>query len=253
MGKGVIVNYFGQDQSDNKTPIYTLKIDVVDTIRPTISAAEELCLFDTSIESFDPLEGVTFYDNFGIEDLPLMTFYQDDKGTLIDGLDNFKEYLSKGNVGYIKFVIRDNAGNVSEPVIQKIVPLDVTRPIIKVLNVASNQLYSKLERIEYIVTDNFDGKVDVVLTLNGKSYDGMPITQNGKYQLVIVASDKAGNECQVVIDFEISSKALFNGDGPIINFINNNFEMIIGGAVLVILSIYIIVYFTRKKKIVKGS
>lgn len=253
MGKGVIVNYFGQDQSYNKTPVYTLKIDVVDTIRPTVSAAEELCLFDTSIESFDPLEGVTFYDNFGIEDLPLMTFYRDDKGTLIDGLDNFKEYLSKGNVGYIKFVIIDNAGNVSEPIFQKIVPLDVTRPIIKVLNVASNQLYSKLERIEYIVTDNFDGKVDVVLTLNGKSYDGMPITQNGKYQLVIVASDKAGNESQVVIDFEISSKALFNGDGPIINFINNNFEMIIGGAVLVILSIYIIVYFTRKKKIVKGS
>ena len=55
----------------------------------------------------------------------------------------------------------------------------------------------------------------------------MPITQNGKYQLVIVASDKAIMS-QVVIDFEISSKALFNGDGPIINFINNNFEMIIG-------------------------
>ena len=38
-----------------------------------------------------------------------MTFYRDDKGTLIDGLIT-KEYLSKGNVGYIKFVIIDNAG-----------------------------------------------------------------------------------------------------------------------------------------------
>lgn len=247
-GKGVYILYSGLDRDFNQTPVYELLVRVVDNIIPVVEVESNLYLEDDQINSFNPATLVSSYDNFTLENDPIITYYKTDQATLIMGLTSFKEYLFNGYVGYVKYEISDNAGNISDPVFQMVTPLDVTCPVISVLNIEQDQVYSSLDKIEYMVTDNFQNSVDVLITLNGFPYMGLPIKQKGMYQLLILARDQAGNESQFVIDFEIKNKQFISGEGAILDFINEFFEFIIGGFVVVIVSTYVCVFYIKKKK-----
>lgn len=246
-GRGFRVEYFGQDEDFNQTPVYELIIRVVDTIKPTLTTSLEIYLEDDEITSFNPLAHISYDDNFGMDKAQvLITFYEGNQTTIINEFNTFKDYLYHGTIGYIKYEVRDNAGNESEPVFQKITPIDLTAPVITVINVESGVVYSSLESIEYIVSDNFKTDVEVLVTLNGFPYNGESINEKGNYQLLILARDQAGNESQVVLSFEV--KPLLSGDGAIIQFINEYFEYIIGGLVVLIVSAYVVVALLKKNK-----
>ena len=59
-----------------------------------------------------------------------------------------------------------------------------------------------------------DENAEVVATLNGNSYDGAKISENGKYSLKVTATDKAGNESEVSYDFEIALPVVGPGENP---------------------------------------
>lgn len=98
-------------------------------------------------------------------------------------------------------------GNTSEVSINFII--DRTAPIIMVNGIEKGHQYNS--SVTPII--NVDDKnATVVMTLNGKAYDGSSISKEGHYILSILATDKAGNTSMKIIPFSIKSKPISNFD-----------------------------------------
>lgn len=96
----------------------------------------------------------------------------------------------------------DRAGNVSDE--YKIsFTIDKTAPEITVTGVEDGKVYTEEVIIPEVKTNE---KSTIVMTLDGKAYDGKEIKELGKHVLVITAVDEAGNKSQKTISFTIEEK-----------------------------------------------
>jgi hypothetical protein len=246
-GQSVIICYFAQDASFNQSATFETKIEVLDTIKPTITAPSETAINDTMINVFNPESEVTATDNFAMANQLTMTYFLADQLTSVNEIQ-FRINLESGNIGYIKYEISDNFGNLSEPVFRKIIPLDTTGPTITIANITPNEKYFSIDRIDYDVRDSFDAGPVVNVTLDGQAYNQEIIDKIGIHRLVITAVDEAGNETEKVIEFEIIAKKIFACGDDVSCYVTYYYEYLIGGSIIIILIIYSIVYFVNRKK-----
>ena len=97
---------------------------------------------------------------------------------------------------------RDAAGN--ETVVTYTFEIDLTAPEVTITGVEDGSLYNEAVTPEITIT----GATESTVTLNGVPYvSGTPITEEGTYTLVVVATDAAGNETVVTYTFEIDLTA----------------------------------------------
>lgn len=94
----------------------------------------------------------------------------------------------------------DKVGNIGE--IAKYVVANIYRvkPIITITGVENNKEYTSP------VTPVIKADTDIdkwTITLNGKDYDGSPVSKAGEYELKVLAEDKAGNIGEAVLKFAI--------------------------------------------------
>lgn len=96
----------------------------------------------------------------------------------------------------------DLAGNAAKPVTMNF-SIDKTAPVITLTGVEDGKAYNN--SVTPKVTANEESSIN--MTLNGKTYDGSPITAEGNYILSVNATDKAGNDTNKTITFSIDKTA----------------------------------------------
>lgn len=98
-----------------------------------------------------------------------------------------------------------NSENESEETIKYVIKftIDKSAPAIQVSGVENEGIYNT--DVTPVVSTEEDAEIK--LLLNGESYDGTAITEEGSYQLSISAKDCAGNIAESVVNFEIDKTA----------------------------------------------
>ncbi|MGL5084913.1 MAG: hypothetical protein ACRC68_04225, partial [Clostridium sp.] len=99
----------------------------------------------------------------------------------------------------------DKALNVTE--VKYNFVIDKTAPVVTVDGIIDGMTYDKSVKP---VVKSEEG-IEVIVTLNDKTYNGDEIKENGKYVFKIVAKDKAGNTTEKTIEFTIKLPV---GPGP---------------------------------------
>ena len=104
--------------------------------------------------------------------------------------EEFFDNLQKGLSGKIEYQAIDSYGNQSEKIIQNVKVLDDTAPIITINNLKDKEKYLGPITIDYVVTDNLKGLVNVEVLVNGNVYSGEELIDLNQYNLMIVATDE---------------------------------------------------------------
>ncbi|WP_195987636.1 S8 family serine peptidase [Clostridium sp. D53t1_180928_C8] len=81
--------------------------------------------------------------------------------------------------------------------------IDKTAPIVTVNGLEDGKVYNK----DVIPIIKIEDAIKVSIKLNGEEYDKSAITEEGKYEFIIKGVDEAGNETEVVYNFEIDKTA----------------------------------------------
>lgn len=115
---------------------------------------------------------------------------------------NFEKTISVKNGDILELKAIDLFGHKTVKTVKVIV--DKETPVITVTGVENEKVYNT-SVVPVIKVD--DNEAEVTAMLNGKEYDGKEITQEGKYELVITAVDKAGNKAEAVVKFSVDKTA----------------------------------------------
>lgn len=236
--------YFAIDESMNQTPTYEAYFEIIDTICPTIMVSD-VTINDTKYSTTNFLENLIVEDNF-LTPCQIIKQYFIDEVEVLDQIA-FDASMIVGKKGYIKYKAIDSYGNQSEEVIQNIKVIDTTKPIIKVKNIANNQKYINVDKIEYEIIENFLG-YETIIKLDNQDYDGKAI-KVGKHQLYLYVRDTSGHDASVTIDFEVIEDNIIGCGNDFGCYINNYLEVvIITSALLCFIIIMIIVKIILKKR-----
>ncbi|SHJ28413.1 lactocepin [Clostridium amylolyticum] len=115
---------------------------------------------------------------------------------------NFEKTISVKNGDILELKAIDLFGHKTVKTVKVIV--DKETPVVAVTGVENEKVYNT-SVAPVIKVDDVEAEVTAVL--NGKEYDGKEITEEGKYELVITAVDKAGNKAEAVVKFSIDKTA----------------------------------------------
>ncbi len=250
-GKKVIVRYYAEDKSGNKTPIYETKIEVLDTTFPIINDVGNLEITDQEALNFDFSKLITISDNIDKNPKINFTYYIENQEV---SRDDWKKAIARGYKGVIKYYGIDASNNKTNEFNTEIIVYDTTPPVIKIHNIKETNKYLKIEKLDYEVLDNFDGNIDISATLNGIEYHNEEITIPGEYIFKVIATDKSGNEAIEEVKFEIIKNNVIGCGGDIDCYLDNYFVVVVVAGILmaIILTIFIVrVCLWQKKKQVK--
>ncbi len=248
-GYKVEFEYYGMDCSNNQTDVFNGNIEVIDTVCPIVSVTD-LTIEDVNFQMslIDSLVNVT--DNFYYECILDKTFYIHD--TLVSK-GEFENLLLKGQIGSITYQAIDYYQNKSEVVTQKIQLIDTTQPVVKINNIEPNKKYVKLEMLDYVVSDNFDGcTYQIFLDENEFKQENLKNLAVGVHSIKIIATDLNHNETRVEVSFEIIADNVIGCLGDIDCYVDNYLEVFIIVITLIVFVIIIIVvkfiFYRRNKK-----
>ena len=177
---GDIISLVAEDLSGNKTE---LKIPVVvDTTLPEgeVNGVENNAAYNT---------GVTPTVVVG-EDIKEVT------ATLNEEQYNFEEITGEGEYKLVITLIGHNG--LTRTLTYNFV-IDKTAPVITVPSLVDNGVYNLGKVLEILTSE----EAIVTSKLNGELYNGYEVTNEGNYELVVKAVDKAGNTSTVTIRFVI--------------------------------------------------
>jgi hypothetical protein len=111
----------------------------------------------------------------------------------------------------LKYRATDNAGNV-ETVKSAVLTLDATKPTLLVGGLADGQLYGDSQdvRVTFQAVDPTSGIRSVVGTLDGRAYQNNTLQAMyelnlGMHELVVTATDKAGNQTTSTVRFFVTT------------------------------------------------
>ena len=250
----ITIEYWTLDESNNESKHYNLNIKLKDTISPIIKNVNDIVIADEDLylylNNHHLLEkDFEISDNFNKE-LKLNIVYYDNEQVLTE--TEFFNNLQRGKSGSIRYQVVDSFGNKSEEVLQKVSVIDDTAPVIKINNLEDQQQYLGPIKIDYVIEDNIDKELDLVVLVNGNPYSGEELIDFSEYTLVITATDKSGNKTVKEISFEIVEENFF---GCIDGFdcVENNYAvgLIIGIVIVIIVGVVVtleIFYIKKKKK-----
>ena len=125
--------------------------------------------------------------------------------------------ISEDGIYNLVVVAKDKAGNETKKVVN--FTIDKTAPVITIGGVENNKSY------DMVVTPTVkvdDSNAEVIVALNGKPYDNKPIDKNGKYRLVVAATDKVGNYSEKAVDFTVAIPLITSDTGNVIDAINGS-------------------------------
>lgn len=236
-GSSVKLVYFGIDNKLNKTKEYICLITLKDTTAPSINKIEDITLTDKELFKYDFNNSVSITDNIDLNPSIIYKYYIE-KELLFD---EWKKELAKGNSGYIKYYGVDSSNNKSEEYIVNVKVVDTTAPVINVNNIKSGGKYLVGKIIEYQITDNFNNKLDTVVTLNDEVYVNEEITKVGKYTLRIESIDSNNNRNIVIINFEIIENNFIGCGSDLECYTDNYFDIVLIVIILLIIIVTIII------------
>ena len=250
-GKKVIVRYYVEDKSSNKTQNYETKIEVLDTTPPIINNVENIEITDQEAINFDFSKLVSISDNIDKNPKINFTYYLESQEV---SRDEWKKAIVRGHKGVIKYYGIDASNNKTSAFDTEIIVCDITPPVIKIHNIKEGNKYLKIEKLDYEVLDNFDGNIDISVTLNGVEYHNEGITKPGEYVFKVTAVDSSGNESIKEVKFEIIENNVIGCGGDIECYLDNYFVVVVIAGILmaIILTIFIVrLCLWQKKKQVK--
>ncbi len=247
-GNSIIIKYYASDNMENKTSEYSCLIKLVDTTIPLVNKIDDIELKDTEVTTYDFLKNITYSDNLDNNPILVVKYY-------LDG--NEKKYedwvagLAKTGKGSFDYYVKDKGQNQTEKYTVLVNVVDTTPPIIRIHNVKNNAKYTKLDKINYEIIDNFGSIVTKVITINDKTYENEAITEPGEYQIKIIATDEAGNTSEVKLDFTIIKDNFIGCGDDIECYTNNYLDVVIIACILMITVLTIIIVklcLTHRKK-----
>ncbi len=184
--------------------IYLAKtIEVVDKISPIISIpANEIRIDDQEILDND-FAYFQVSDNYDLN--PQLHYkYYNNSNQELSGLEAFKDYLLKNNLGYITCYGEDSSNNKSKEEVIAIRIKDTTPPTITSLKdlVINDQQLEQFDFSSLIqMSDNYDPQprlVYIIYDAQGKVYDDYHKALNDIYEITIeyYAIDQSGNQSE---------------------------------------------------------
>lgn len=162
--------------------------------------------------------------------------------------------IVRGHKGVIKYYGIDASNNKTNAFDTEIIVCDITPPVIKIHNIKEGNKYLKIEKLDYEVLDNFDGNIDISVTINGVEYHNEGINKPGEYVFKVTAVDSSGNESIKEVKFEIIENNVIGCGGDIECYLDNYFVVVVIAGILmaIILTIFIVrLCLWQKKKQVK--
>lgn len=253
-GQTLTIAYFGIDNQLNATPTFKVQIKVLDTTCPVVENVQDFVINDVEVMHFPYEQRVTINDNIDQNPLLVKKYYiavENQKQELTR--EEWLQKLVRGNKGWIEYYGVDQSKNHSAIITQAIVVKDTTSPNIKIHNIKEHNKYIVFETIAYDIIDNFDGKIETNVTLNGIVYNGEKINIPGNYEFSVYAIDASGNESTTTIHFTIIENNVIGCGNDIECYVNNYLEVVIIVAIIMItiITIFILKLFKMKKRKVK--
>lgn len=246
-GEMLEVRYYGVDNSNNKSKVYTLKIVLEDTTAPMISGVTDMEINDSSVNDDFYLDGLLYSDNIDKAPTLDIVFYIGEEKV---NKYLFLEKIKKGLEGCVSFQVIDKSNNKSEVHLRRIKVIDTTAPIIKLVDLKDGGKYIKVEDIKYEVEDNFLGSIDIYIEVDGDEYQNTLINEIGKHTVVIYAKDESGNVGKKEFSFTIIENNINGCSGDIKCYVDNYLNVIIVVSVLTLVCVALVVvkFITLKKK-----
>lgn len=235
--EGTIIEfkYYGIDNAKNKTDILSSKIIPIDTMSPSIELSD-IVVNDVDYNNINYNDYLKVYDNFKSDISLDIRYYIDDTNV---SKEEFDEMIQKGNVGYITYIAIDSNNNSSSEVIQHIKVNDTLAPVVIIKNIKDQEKYIGIDKIEYEITDNFEG-CNVKILLDNSEYLGEEILL-GSHIFYIEAVDNSGNKTIVEVNFEIIEDNIIGCGNDFSCYINNYLEVVIIVCVLMLFVVGLIV------------
>ena len=188
-----------------------------------------------------------YYDN--IDKYPVLEsiFYIDEEKV---NKYIFLEKIKKGFTGCVLFQAIDSENNASGIFTKKIKVVDTTPPTINLVNIKDGGKYLKVEQINYEITDNFNGLIDVYVLVNGYEYNNTIINEIGIYEVVIYAKDSSGNESKKEFSFTIIENNIKGCNNDVKCYVENYLNVIVVVTVLTICTVALVIVkiIVEKKK-----
>lgn len=177
----------GTDAAGNTSEVASFKVENIDKTAPviTVNGVQDKGLYNKSV-----VPVITVDDKDSINAVTLNNEAFDGKPIEKDG-----SYT-------LKVTATDKVGNKGETTIS--FTIDKTLPSIAVSGVDNNGVYNKA--VTPIITVD-DKDAITVVTLNNSTYDGKAVDKEGSYSLKVTSVDKAGNKCELVVNFTIDKTA----------------------------------------------
>lgn len=227
-------NYsFNLSSTDYAGNTSTLKIPfIIDTVAPVITIQGIL---------ENKLNGGTLKPTISVDDKDAIL-------TLLLNGDNYygSPIFGNGKYSLIASAI-DKAGNVSRKVISFM--LDSFLPDISIDGIKDGEEYTSAVYPKFSAEKG--AKLDVLL--NGKPYDGKPITEAGDYVFEVTATDAVGNVNKKIVSFKLTDKSESATETFIDKIISSDDDtpivpIVIGFSFLVLLLIILIILNNKKKQ-----
>ena len=117
--------------------------------------------------------------------------------------------------------------------------IDTTKPTINIKNIKEGEKYVNLEKIEYEITDNFDGYIATIL-LDDKPYQDEKV-MIGNHIFVIKVCDSSGNENDIRINFTVIEDNIIGCGDDASCYVNNYLEIVIIVSALLLFVVVLIV------------
>lgn len=151
---------------------YSIVVNVVDSISPTIIGLNEYTVYDTDLENIDFSSSIEISDNYDHNMTPIIYYYDenDKRISLTEAIEKFK----KDYVLIVGYVAIDSSQNKSSEFFQKYLLVDTTKPIVTGIEqiIIDDVDLLKVDFTTYFqVFDNLDSNPKLILSFFSDEYE----------------------------------------------------------------------------------
>ena len=181
---------------------YSIVVNVVDSISPTIIGLNEYTVYDTDLDNIDFSSSIEISDNYDHNITPIIYYYDenDKRISLKEAIEKFK----KDYVLIVGYVAIDSSQNKTEEFFQKYLLIDTTKPVVTGIEqiIIDDVDLLKVDFTTYFqVFDNLDTNPALILSFFSEEYE--PINDikdylniNNFVNIEVRGIDKFNNESE---------------------------------------------------------
>ncbi len=151
---------------------YSIVVNVVDSISPTIIGLNEYTVYDTDLDNIDFSSSIEISDNYDHNITPIIYYYDenDKRISLKEAIEKFK----KDYVLIVGYVAIDSSQNKTEEFFQKYLLIDTTKPVVTGIEqiIIDDVDLLKVDFTTYFqVFDNLDTNPALILSFFSEEYE----------------------------------------------------------------------------------